>query len=194
MKKRDIVTMAKVVIFLALLSVGIAISVIVFGCGCPRISRPNYTNYEINKRDAVRTPMGSYVILNGNIVGEDFLDTVDEKITKTVECLDDNFPKYRAGNVGRECFVIYIPNDWRYACQDSEQQIFGKISQEACAMKGFEENPDCPCGLRVAVQSGKYIVTTPNLFLFRSGVAEFLTGWSSNYQWENKKMIECIGF
>jgi len=162
------------------------------GCGCPQISRPNVTHYPVDGTVIV-TPDGALVYPSGNIVDQPTADAIDDKIDAVQACLDKNFPRYHAGKAPKKCFRIVIAPDWRAACKGEGQQVFGKAPQSACTAKGFEEDPECPCGWRSAVQDGKYIVTTPNLYMLGQGLCEYLSGWPASELWGDEKMIECMG-
>lgn len=180
------------VIFLFCL--GAIFSWVIWGCGCPKISRPNLVNYDVKKSECQWTPRGSCVILNGNVVDDSFYDIVDAKITMTVECLDKYFPKYKAGKQEKKCFVIYLPPDWRWSCEEPQQQIFGELRSEACVLKGFKPREGCVCGSRVAIMNGNIIVVPPSLDFLRMGVVEYCTGWSQDLLWVNEEMVKCGGF
>lgn len=182
----------RILIFLLLFAIGAAMTWLLAGC-CPRIARANVTAYQIGKGKCVYTPAGACVIPNDNTVDEALLAEVDRKIVETEKCVYEHFPKYKR-NVKQSCYVVYIPNDIRVACQDKEQFVFGKAPLEACEAKGFGPKEDCPCGWRVAVQDGQYIITEPHLYLFRAGVAELITGWRQVDIWQSPEMVGCIGF
>ncbi len=163
---------------------------------------PQGVNDEIDKSKCEYTPKGACVLLNETIVSDSFFLLVDDKITATEACLkgwyaerDDVLHRvYDWKPPVRSCYTVYVPNDWHVACEDPEQQVYGKAPQEVCDAKGFKANSDCPCGWRTNVQNGSVIVTTPNLYLFRQSVAELLTGLSSGLLWKDSNMIKCMGF
>lgn len=190
MTRYDVIVVAKLVAFLALIVAGIIVGAGLFGCGCPRIGRPNVTDYPTSKKEALRTAMGAYIVPNGNYVSGDMLKEVDYDIDEVLACIKRNYPKYYR-DIDYSCFVIVLADDWRVACEDPNQQVFGEVPHEACELKGFEEKEGCKCGMRVVIQSGKYVVTTPNLYMLPAGIVEIVTGWQSVDIYEDNKMAEC---
>jgi len=172
------------------------IALLIFLCGCcPKICRPNVTNYPIEEQlsEGVRTPKGALVVWHGHSVSKDMLAKVDADIDFVENCVAKHYRVYRRPK--RSCYVIYIAPDSRPACADPDQQVFGRAPDSACKEKGLEPTEDCPCGWRVVIQDGKYIVTTPNLYMLRAGLTELLTGTSAYYIWhpypEMRWITEC---
>lgn len=172
-------------------------------CGCPKISRKvEWVSYPVDKSECVKTPLGACVIPNGNPLPEEKLQRIDEMITATERCIQEwNKTKpdvlhrnYHWKPPKRSCYVIIFPDDWRKSCINPEQGIFGKAPQESCAAKGLEEDPDCPCGFRVCLQKGRYIVVAPDLALFRSGIVELLSGYPTHELWAEPALVECSGW
>ena len=184
-----------------LLALCIFIAFLLCGCGCPYISRMNYTSYSINLNEAVTTPLGAKVIKNGNEFSDEDLQKVDEHITATEECVkewkrtqpDVMHRNYNWKAPNRSCYTVVLAPDIRMSCNDPAMEIFGKAPQESCDAKGFEYKEGCECGFRVVIQDGQYICVTPNLYLFRAGVVELLTGYPSGDLWKNKTLVICAG-
>lgn len=201
-KKKEELKAAGYIIGLFLAFMGfLAFLVVMYGCQCPRICRPNVTDYPISKKDAVRTPLGAYVIPTENVVDDLMLADIDNQITEVEICLKDFFWNYKDtlhkrkwNPPERHCYVIYLVADWRISCEEPVCQIFSEVSPEACALKGFVPKEGCVCGLRGVIQDGKHIVITPDLYFLKIQVVEFLTGYRSNDIWETPKLIECGGF
>jgi len=200
-------TPRQVVIYLIALFVAFLLAlyllVAAYSCGCPRIARSNAVHsYNADHSGCSFTPMGACVITNNNVVSDSYYLIIDDKITATESCLkswyaerDDALHRvYNWKAPARSCYTVLLPDDWRVACEDPEQQVYGHAPQEACDAKGFEADLNCPCGWRTSLQSGNVIVTTPNLYMFRQSVVELLTGYAPYYAWQDKSLIPCMGF
>jgi len=161
---------------------------------CSTISRPVPLSYDVNNVKTVKTPKGVVIALNGNQVDNNWFKRVDTIIERTARCVNEVYPRKSMPKMS--CWKLYIPPDWRWSCNtDSEgnkYQLFGIAPQEACKQKGFEEDPDCPCGLRVAVTHENWIVVPPDLRLLNAGVVELMTGWLPYYIWQDKKLAKCL--
>jgi hypothetical protein len=172
-----------------------------YACGCPRIARPSATHYAVDKTQCTYTPEGACVLLNHNIVSDSWYELLDAKITATEACLKTWYATkpdvlhrvYNWKAPARSCYVVYVPDDWRVACEDPDQQVYGKAPQEACEAKGFEPKEGCECGWRTNVQDGSVIVTTPNLYLVQQSVIELLTGYPAYYIWKDAGLVACMG-
>jgi len=170
-------------------------------CGCPKVSGGSYTNYPIELNKAIKTKSGVTLISNGHQVSEQMLQQIDNDISATENCLISYF-KNDVGVLHRKnykppkrsCYTVVFPTDIRQSCAFPDQQVFGNAPEVSCGMKGQKRDKNCQCGFRVAIQDGKYIVVSPDLYLFRIGVLQYLTGYHSYYIWNDKNLTKCAGF
>uniref|UniRef100_A0A7C3WP24 Uncharacterized protein n=1 Tax=Dictyoglomus turgidum TaxID=513050 RepID=A0A7C3WP24_9BACT len=161
---------------------------------CPIVARSVPLSYDTDHVKTVKTPKGVTVALNGNQVDDNWFNIVDSVIEETAKCVHEVYPRKTIPKMS--CWKIYVPEDWRLSCktdaEGNKYQLFGIVPHEACALKGFEEDPNCPCGLRVAVTNKNWIVVPPDLRLLRAGVVELMTGWLPYYIWQDRNLAKCL--
>lgn len=164
--------------------------VLLFGCEpCYVGGFLSITNYKPD--NYVSTPDGIKVYNN---YWEVSLESVDKKVKELEQCLNVK--------IKRCCFAVLIPNDWFISKCSGEQMLPVAAPREQCEIKGIsipdfcwgENKPSvrcpCVCTYRVALQNDYYIITPPNLKLFKSELARLVT--NINNPWEDPGVLKCI--
>jgi hypothetical protein len=122
------------------------------------------------------------------------LSLVDIKVRELETCLNIK--------IKRCCFALLIPNDWFLSECSGEQMLPVAAPYSQCESKGIyvpencrglnKPTQECPCicTYRVALQEDYYIITPPNLKLFKSELARLVT--NINNPWEDKNISKCL--
>ena len=134
-------------------------------CYCGYFS--DVTDYDISG-EYIFSPGGIKIYPNENIVD---IDLIDKKVEELEQCLGIK--------IKRDCFKVYIPNDWYISTCSEEQLIPSIVDPQLCRDKGLEIKPECewvmypteecpcPCNIRSGIQDNNVIITTPDLKLFK---------------------------
>jgi hypothetical protein len=150
--------------------------VVLVGCNdrCYLGGYLSLTNYKVD---------GCVETTGGVRVCNDFwqvdLDFVDSRVDELEECL--------GVKIKRGCFAILIPNDWFISACSGEQMLPVAAPYSQCEYKGIylpeecrglsKPTTECPCvcTYRTALQDDFYIVTPPDLKLFKVDLSRLVT-------------------
>jgi hypothetical protein len=147
------------------------------------------TNYKIG--NYILTPGGIKVYNNYTEVD---LNLIDTKVDELEKCL--------GVEIHRSCFSVLIPDDWFVSSCSGEQMLPVAAPYKQCEDKGLylEEKCrglsrptlECPCvcTYRVALQDDYFIVSPPNLKLFKVDLARLVT--NVNNPWKDPNISKCV--
>lgn len=169
--------------------------------GCPNGSyNPNYanaTNYVVEKSQGTRTSGGVLVVAL-----KDRNEILFAAIDRSVDELDVCLAKLGRKKVQRRWFGVLVPIDWYVSSCSGEQLVPSKANPALCEAKGLtipeqcrwvakpsSECP-CPCNFRAVIQDDWWIVTAPNLKLFKAELLRLVT--SVNNVWANETLRTCL--
>lgn len=170
--------------------------------GCPDGGyHPNYanaTNYVVTKQQGVRTLGNVLVVVQPKDKTDALLTLIDQQVTTLDICLMGlGRPK-----VQRDWCGVLIPPDWYVSSCSNEQLVPSRVDPKLCEAKGLKipeqcwwvTRPSvlclCPCNFRAIIQDNYWIVTTPNLKLFKAELLRLVTGVSN--VWTDEKLRMCL--
>lgn len=170
------------------------IATLVWAASCPPRYRGgflNVTDYKVGR--GRRTPGGVLVV--GDVPGE----RVDQKVAELDACLR------RAGfsAIRKKRFGVFVPPDWYVSKCSGEQLIPSRmpcrlcteakglpLPQKCCGLAKPTLECPCVCNARAAIQDDFWIVTAPNLKLFKAELARLVTG--VNNPWKDDRLHSCL--
>lgn len=149
----------------------------------------NVTNYDIPSSMKV-TPKGIKYLIPGDVDPISFpllLDILTDELEQCLQiCLE------------RSWFAVYVPSDWYVSVCSGLQLIPSIVDPELCRIKGLTipvecewlpkptENCPCVCNVRAAVQDNYYIVSTPDLVLYKAELTSMIYNdrnpWDDDYR------------
>lgn len=186
------------------------VAVLVWGLSnsCPQKHYPqllaNVTSYQINPADGRQTPGGVLVVGPKKDVTAEFIAGVDAKVQQLDICLQ----KAGFNPIKRKWFGVYVPADWYVSPCTGQQLIPSRADYKLCEAKlDPDGNPikipeqcmgvtaptmlcPCPCNFRATVQDNFWIVTAPDLHLFKTELTRLVTG--VNAPWANERTKNCL--
>ena len=154
----------------------------------------NVTRYTIKPTTA--TPRG---IVVAGTSDASLLAVVDLKVDQVEECLVKQKVVVR---VNRKWFGVHIPPDWYVSSCSGEQLIPSVVDYRLCEAKGLviptachtvsKPTPSCPCicNMRSVIQDDFWIITTPNLKLFKAELIRLVS--NTNNVWIDKRLQPCL--
>ena len=165
-------------------------SFLLFSCNeCYEGGFVSYTNHKIGNH--ILTPGGIKVYNNYTEVD---LQLIDSKVEELESCLGIE--------IHRSCFAVLIPNDWFISSCSGEQMLPVAAPYKQCEVKGLyleekcrglnKPTTECPCvcTYRVAMQGDFFIVSPPNLKLFKAELSRLVT--NVNNPWTNAEIAKCL--
>jgi len=195
---------ASILILLVALIFAGGVILITLSAGCPPRSYPggflNVTHYSINKNDTWRTPKNIRVVATKKDVTLDFFKLVDQKTDELEACLLKSGGSTK--KINRDWFGVYVPADWYVSKCSGEQLVPSRVSYTLCEAKGLKieeecynnERPTeicpCVCNVRATIQDDYWIVTAPNLKLFKTELARLHT--NKNAPWKYPEISRCL--
>lgn len=188
------------IIFFILIFAGTALTLL---SGCPETSyRGGYLNvthpYKIGKKEGVKTNSGVRVVAPKE--GKAFYEEVDRRVAALEKCLLEE--KEITKPIRRGWFGVYVPNDWYVSTCSKEQLVPSKVNPALCEAKGItipiecryvmKPTAECPCvcNVRAAILFDYWIVTGPNLKLFKAELSRLVTG--KNNPWKYPNIVKCL--
>jgi len=170
--------------------------------GCPNGGyHPNYVNAtdcKVEKSQGVRTPGSVLVVVSEKDNTLVLFALIDQQVGALDACLVGlGRPKVR-----RDWFGILIPPDWYESLCSNEQLVPSRADPKLCEAKGLTipeacrwiTHPSvlcpCPCNFRAIIQDNYWIVTAPNLKLFKAELLRLVTG--VNNVWTDAKLRTCL--
>jgi hypothetical protein len=141
----------------------------------------NYTNYSIKPN--TESPMGIPIDSSGQWV--DVYD-LDKKILDLQDCM--------GVKINLDCLEVKIAPDWEITdcaiANGAYEETFPcDIPDYVCTSKGLIDTGDCDCRCRAIIQDDDYIVTTPNLNLFKAALARMIIGYDP---WSDSEIAKCL--
>jgi len=113
-----------------------------------------------------------------NVDADKFAVAVDQKVRELETCLGKK--------IRRDWFAVFVPDDWYVSKCSGEQLVPSKADPKLCRTKGLVLPPECEwviypndkcpcvCNFRAVTQDNYYIVTAPNLKLFKNELASIV--------------------
>ena len=127
------------------------------------------------------------------------LAMVDLRVDQVEECLAR---QKVATKINRKWFGVYIPPDWYVSKCSGEQLIPSVVDYRLCEAKGLiiptvchtviKPTASCPCvcNMRSVIQDDFWIVTTPNLKLFKAELIRLVS--NVNNVWVDPRLQPCL--
>jgi len=122
-------------------------------------------------------------------------DALNQTPDESIDLLTDHVEQCLPQTIDRSSFVLKIPDNWHWACENSDvvrgkQQLLDSEAPEyGCTAKGIEPQADCPCRWRALIQCPNVIVATPNLYLYQDALIRWVTG--SVNPWADEHLAQC---
>jgi hypothetical protein len=174
--------------------------------GCPSTGYPGgfyetTPQYKVKKSDAKPTPAGVLLIVKKST--QTFAELgalVDKKTAELEMCLLQSGALKK--KIRRDWFGVFIPHDWYISKCSKEQLVPSRVSYKLCEAKGlkieeecrFHTHPTeicpCVCNIRAGIHRNFWIVTGPNLKLFKAELARLVT--NKNNPWVVEPIRKCL--
>ena len=154
----------------------------------------NVTNYHLKKETT--TPRG--IVVSGTHDAS-VLAAIDLKVDQVELCLAMMMPTVQ---LEREWFGVAIPPDWYVSTCSGEQLIPSAVDYRLCEAKGldipdachFVQKPTaqcpCVCNVRSVIQDDYWVLTTPNLKLFKAELIRLVA--NINNVWIDERLQPCL--
>ena len=125
-----------------------------------------------------KTPKGIRYHIPTNVNEVEFVARLDRYTDDLETCLKRP--------ISRSCIRVIVPKDWYVSTYSGEQLVPSKMNPALCRSKGlvlakaceWVERPTtkCPhvCNFRATVQDSKYIISAPNLKLYKAELVSML--------------------
>jgi hypothetical protein len=168
---------------------------------CPQTQYHNFyldvTHYQIDRKRGTRTAKGILVVRADSVVTPTFLQEIDRLTDQVDACLQTKGFK----PIKRNWFGVFVPADWYVSTCSGEQLIpstppcqgcYDKnlpIPKECCGLAKPTTTCPCVCNCR-AVAQGFWLITTPNLKLFKAEMCRISTGVNSC--WGRPDLVPCL--
>jgi len=179
--------------------------------GCPATRYPGgfltvTPQYKPKKGEAKTTPGGVLLIVKK--ASQSFAELsalVDKKTSELEACLLKTGALKK--KIRRDWFGVYIPKDWYVSTCSKEQLVPSKVSYKLCEQKKHNGVPikieeecrfhmypteicPCVCNVRATIHWDFWIVTAPNLKLFKTELARLTT--NQNKPWAVPAITQCL--
>ncbi|MFA5135271.1 MAG: hypothetical protein WC505_05835 [Patescibacteria group bacterium] len=177
---------------------------ILFLTACPDGVYPfkilNVTHYPVTRVGASRTRLGSYVVRQDAPVTQAFLDEIDRRTVALETCLKKNKVW---DHINYNWINVYVPKDWYVSTCSGEQLVPSTPALKECRIKGLKiddkclglpkPTTDCPCvcNHRAVVQNNGWIITAPNLKLYKAELARLVL--AAQNPWTQPLVVQCLG-
>jgi hypothetical protein len=192
---------------LLLLAIAVVFVMAIFALpGCPATRYPGgfqtvTPQYKPKKSSAKATPGGVLLIVKKS--SQSFAELgalVDKKTTELEACLLKTGALKK--KIRRDWFGVYIPKDWYVSSCSKEQLVPSKVSYKLCEAKGLKIEEECRfhvypteicpcvCNIRAGIHWDFWIVTGPNLKLFKAELARLTT--NQNNPWAVPAITQCL--
>lgn len=92
---------------------------------------------------------------------------------KASDCDSQTFPI----PIRRQDLVVKVAMNWTPSCDGSQQVLPVPAPQALCDAKGMYWMTECPgCFWRAGIQQNRFIIVTPNYFLYKDPLIRLVTG------------------
>lgn len=192
------------VLLLAVIAIFVGAILIISTAGCPATRYPgpfaNVTKYKIPSKGGKLTPKGIRVIVPAKDDKPELYKQIDQKADELEACLLQTGALKK--KLQRGWFGVYIPADWYVSACSKEQLVPSTVSYKLCEAKGLKieeecrnhERPTsicpCVCNVRATIQNDYWVVTAPNLKLFKAELARLST--NQNNPWAVEIIQKCL--
>ncbi len=173
--------------------------------GCPAKSYrgpfSNVTRYKIPTKGGKRTAKGIRVFVPAKDDKPELYRQIDKKADELEACL------LKTGalkeKLRRDWFGVYVPSDW-YVSTCSKEQLVPSVPscrlcidqkglplpEKCCGLRKPTAACPCVCNVRATIQDTYWIVTAPNLKLFKAELARLAT--NQNNPWKVETIRGCL--
>lgn len=175
---------------------------VLFVVACPTGYHHNYanvTNNRIDKKRGRRTSGGVLVVGSQKDITQAFLVEVDTRTNQLDKCLQANGWK----PLRRDWFGVFVPADW-YVSKCSGEQLVPSVMpchlcidqkqlplpKKCCGLRYPTAECPCVCAARAITQDNFWIVTAPNLKLYKAELARLSTG--VGFPWGHARIKGCL--
>ena len=195
---------AAILIILVALTFAGGVFIITLTAGCPPKSYPggymNVTSYKLNKNNTWVTPKGIRVVAEKKQATMEFFKLIDQKTAELEACLLKSGASKQ--KINRQWFGVHVPNNWYVSKCSKEQLVPSRVSYKLCEAKGLKIEEECRnhelpteicpcvCNVRATIQDDFWIVTGPNLKLFKTELARLHT--NKNGPWKYPEISRCL--
>ena len=76
----------------------------------------------------------------------------------------------------RSWLTVKVAKDFLFSCDGSQEVLPVQAPDVLCVAKGETPTAMCPCYWRAGIEQNRYIVVTPNLYLFKDPLIRMVTG------------------
>lgn len=175
---------------------------LVYLSACPQLHYNNFyldvTHYKIDRNKGVRTAKGILVVRADAPVTPIFLQEIDRLTDQLDACLQTKGFK----PIRRDWFSVFVPADWYVSACSGEQLVPSTPPCQGCYDKNLPippqccglakpRLPDCPCVCNCrAVAQGFWLITVPNLKLFKAELCRIST--NINSCWARPELVPCL--
>jgi hypothetical protein len=195
--------MVILIIMVVLVFVG-SVTLLFLTSGCPPKSYSggfmNVTHYSVDKNDTWSTPKNIRVVAEKKDATMEFFQEIDKRTDELEACLLKSGAS--KNKINRKWFGVLVPKDWYISKCSGEQLVPSLVSYKLCEAKGLTikeecrnlERPTticpCVCSVRATIQDDFWIVTAPNLKLFKTELARLHT--NKNAPWKYPEISRCL--